>query len=79
MKSPPRVDTGKRPNPCASALYAQVVDRRIDLPAIGWMGWMGWKVRGDWLIGPGGIRFNPRTLAAAWRHYIKQECRNGGD
>lgn len=23
------------------------------------------------LIGPGGMRFNSRMLAAAWRHYVK--------
>lgn len=68
MNAPPCVKPGEKPNACAIALYLQEIERRIDLPS---EGWNGWKIRGDWLIGPGGMKFNARSLRAAWRNYIK--------
>ena len=66
--APPCLEAGRPMNPCARALKLQTVEGRQDL-AGEW--WNGWKLRGPWLVGPGGMKFNARSLAAAWRGYLK--------
>ena len=63
--TPKRPRTGGRADTTPSL---QRIEGRIDLPP---GQWVGWRIRGAYLIGPGGMRFNARALAAAWRHYVK--------
>lgn len=65
MNPPPCHVKGQPVNPCAKALYAQQVEGRVDLPS---EHWSGWKIRGRYLLGPGGIRVSPRTLGYVWAH-----------
>lgn len=71
MRPPPCFKIGTALNPCAKAMHAERVEGRIDLPQ---EHWFKWKIRGQYLIGPGGMKFTPRTLAAAWRVYVKNEA-----
>lgn len=64
MDKPPCVELGRAMNWCARALHRQQQQGSIELPAE-W--WNGWKITKDRLIGPGGMTFNTRTLAALWR------------
>lgn len=73
MDKPPCVELGKPMNWCARALREQHVEGRIDLPA----DWKGWKIRGDRLIGPGGIVYGPRTLTALWKIWISGDRSRG--
>lgn len=68
MQPPPCFKLGSRPNLCAKQLHAERVEGRIDLPQ---EHWFKWKIRGQYLIGPGGMRFTSRTLAATWRAYVQ--------
>lgn len=68
MNLPPCVKPGERLNSCAKSLHSREIEGRVDLPA---ENWSGWKVRGQYLIGPGGMRFSARSLCAAWRGYVK--------
>lgn len=45
-------------NDCARRLYSERVLGHIDLPG----DWAGWRLRGKWLISPGGHRINPQRL-----------------
>lgn len=59
-----------KPNPCALAHYARVVDGHTDLTA----DWLGWKQRGRWLVSPAGDRISPeRMKGVLWR--LQQEER----
>lgn len=55
---PPCVTPGKPLNACARQLYAEKVNGHVDLSAE----WAGWKLRGKWLVSPGGHRINPERL-----------------
>lgn len=68
MKPPPCVEIGRPLNPCARAMQMERVEGRVDLPQ---EHWFKWKIRGQYLVGPGGMRFTSATLAAAWRHYVQ--------
>lgn len=70
MDKPPCCPDGRVTNPCARTLYDARVYGRVDLPA---SDWTGWKIRGNKLIGPGGMTFTPATLRAAWHAYVKNE------
>lgn len=63
MDRPPCSKLGEPLNGCAIALKRQQIECNYDLPA---EFWKGWKIRGAWLIGPGGIRVNARALRGAW-------------
>lgn len=59
-----------KPNPCALAHYARVVNGHNDLTA----DWLGWKQRGHWLVSPAGDRISPeRMKGVLWR--LQQEER----
>lgn len=70
MNPPPCFKVGTALNACAKALHAQRVEGRYELPS---EHWHKWRIRGQYLIGPGGMKFTSRTLAAAWRVYVKNE------
>lgn len=55
---PPCVTPGTALNPCARRLYQEKVLGHVDLSA----DWAGWKLRGKWLIAPGGHRINTLRL-----------------
>jgi hypothetical protein len=58
---PPCHVIGRPLNTCAQRLYEQQIRGNIDLTG---EFWPGWRIRGQWLIGPGGLRFNARSLRA---------------
>jgi len=63
MSFPPCCPSGRVENPCAQTMYRQRVDGFFRLGG----DWTGWRIQGGALIGPGGLRFTPRTLRNAWR------------
>lgn len=65
MNPPPCWTLGQRLNPCAKALHAQEVEGRVDLPI---EHWYGWRIRAQFLLGPGGIRFRASCLSFVWAH-----------
>jgi len=64
MEKPPCVEIGRPLNWCARALQEQQVYGKIDLPVDGWK---GWRIRGERLLGPGGMSFSASMLSAFWR------------
>ena len=57
MDFPPCCPDGRVTNRCAEAVYRQRVDGYIKFRGE----WTGWRIQAGALIGPGGLRFTPRT------------------
>jgi hypothetical protein len=64
MEKPPCVELRSPLNWCAQGFREQYVEGRLPLPAE-W--WNGWKINKGHLIGPGGMKFDARTLTVLWR------------
>jgi len=60
---PPCLVSGDRPSPCARTVMEQRIEGRYDLTG----DFAGWKIRAGKLLGPGGAKFSPASLQAAWR------------
>lgn len=58
IEAPPCTTPGTRPNLCARRHYDQHVMHNVDLPGP----WAGWKIRGKWLIGPGGRKITRQQI-----------------